>query len=141
MIPSEREQELVAMFDSFCKTVIRNYSRTLIRRKSIRPKNLDEPIEVLLDMWGTRDEYPSLSNTFVVDSEIYSIESDTLYKALVSLPEQQRTVLLLDFWDDMTDIEISKKLEVTPRTVYNLRKRAFREIKRFYEHENRGRDP
>ena len=141
MIPSEREQELVAMFDSFCKTVIRNYSRTLIRRKSIRPENLDEPIEVLLDMWGTRDEYPSLSNTFVVDGETYSIESDTLYIALVSLPEQQRTVLLLDFWDDMTDIEIAKKLEVTPRTVYNLRERAFWEIKRFYEHENRGRDP
>ncbi len=40
MIPSEREQELVAMFDSFCKTVIRNYSRTLIRRKSNRPENL-----------------------------------------------------------------------------------------------------
>jgi len=110
MIPSEREQELVAMFDSFCKTVIRNYSRTLIRRKSIRPENLDEPIEALLDMWGTRDEYPSLSNTFVVDGETYSIESDTLYKALVSLPEQQRTVILLDFWDDMTDIEIAKKL-------------------------------
>ncbi len=141
MIPSEREQELVAMFDSFCKTVIRNYSRTLVRRKNNRPENLDEPIEVLLDMWGTRDEYPSLSNTFVVDGETYSIESDTLYIALVSLPEQQRTVLLLDFWDDMTDIEIAKKLEVTPRTVYNLRKRAFREIKRFYEHENRGRDP
>ena len=141
MIPSEREQELVVMFDSFCKTVIRNYSRTLIRRKSNRPEKLDEPIEVLLDIWGTRDEYPSLSNTFVVDGEIYSIERDILYKALVSLPEQQRTVILLDFWDDMTDIEIAKKLEVTPRTVYNLRKRAFREIKRFYEHENRGRDP
>ena len=80
MIPSEREQELIAMFDSFCKTVIRNYSRTLIRRKSNRPENLDEPIEVLLDMWGTRDEYPSLSNTFVVDCEIYSIESDTFGK-------------------------------------------------------------
>ncbi len=100
MIPSEREQELVAMFDSFCKTVIRNYSRTLIRRKNNRPENnMEEPIEVLLDMWGTRDEYPSLSNTFVVDGETYSIESDTLYKALVSLPEQQRTVILLDFWD------------------------------------------
>ena len=141
MIPSEREQELVAMFDSFCKTVIRNYSRTLVRRKNNRPENLDEPIEVLLELWGTHDEYPSLSNTFVVDGETYSIESDTLYKALVSLPEQQRTVLLMDFWNDMTDIEIANKLEVTPRTVYNLRKRAFREIKRFYEHENRGRDP
>ena len=42
MIPSEREQELVAMFDSFCKAVIRNYSRTLIRRKSNRPENLDD---------------------------------------------------------------------------------------------------
>ena len=82
MIPSEREQELVAMFDSFCKTVIRNYSRTLIRRKSNRPEKLDEPIEVLLDIWGTRDEYPSLSNTFVVDGVIYIIERISCTKHL-----------------------------------------------------------
>ena len=55
MIPSEREQELVAMFDSFCKTVIRNYSRTLIRRKSNRPENLDEPIEVKIDLTGLNE--------------------------------------------------------------------------------------
>ncbi|MBS7192538.1 MAG: helix-turn-helix domain-containing protein [Clostridiales bacterium] len=55
-----------------------------------------------------------------------------LYEALKSLPEKQRTVLLLDFWQEHTDEEIAKRLEVTTRTVYNLRQRAFKAIRNFY---------
>ena len=80
--PSDnREKRMVAMFDSFCKTVA----------------------------------------------------SETLYKALLSLPENQRKVLLLDFWYDLTDEEIAKRMEVTVRTVYNYRQRAFQAIRIFYE--------
>lgn len=68
-----------------------------------------------------------------------AVESETLYKALLSLPEKQRNVLLLDFWGDLSDREISEKMEVTPRTVYNLRQRAFSKIREYYE--KRGRDP
>ncbi|MBD5097135.1 MAG: hypothetical protein HDT40_09120 [Lachnospiraceae bacterium] len=48
-----------------------------------------------------------------------AVESEILYKALLSLPEKQRNVLLLDFWGNLSDREISERLEVTPRTVYN----------------------
>ena len=65
--------------------------------------------------------------------------SSTLYNALLSLPEKQRTVILLDFWQDLPDKEIAKRMEVATRTVYNLRKRAFVAIKKYYEHH--GRDP
>ena len=61
-----------------------------------------------------------------------AVESETLYKALVSLPEKQKNVLLLDFWGDLCDREISERLEVTPRTVYNLRQRAFSKIREYF---------
>lgn len=61
------------------------------------------------------------------------VESETLYKALKSLPEKQRDVLLLDFWNNLTDGEIAERLEVTTRTVYNLRQRAYKAIRKFYE--------
>ena len=63
------------------------------------------------------------------------VESETLYKALLSLPENQRSVLLLDFWRDLADGEIAEELEVTTRTVYNLRQRAYKAIRKFYERE------
>lgn len=58
---------------------------------------------------------------------------ETLYKALCSLPEKQRKVLLFDFWGALPDGEIAARMEVTTRTVYNLRQRAFKTIKTFYE--------
>lgn len=61
------------------------------------------------------------------------VYSETLYKALCSLPEKQRKVLLFDFWYAWTDGEIADRMEVTTRTVYNLRQRAFKAIREFYE--------
>ena len=57
---------------------------------------------------------------------------------LQSLPEKLRNVLLLDFWCDLTDKEISKPMEVTTRTVYNLRRHSYSKVREFYE--KRGRD-
>lgn len=139
--PSEKyKQRIVEMFDSFCKTVSRNYSRNLKRAKQNHDKHFtQEPVELLLEVWGEWDEYPSLPYTFHVAGYPCVIESETLYNALLSLPEKQRTVILLDFWQDLPDKEIAKRMEVATRTVYNLRKRAFAAIKKYYEHH--GRDP
>lgn len=41
--------------------------------------------------------------------------------------------LLFDFWYAWTDGEIADRMEVTTRTVYNLRQRAFKAIREFYE--------
>ena len=99
----------------------------------------DEPVDYLLETLGRRDEYPSESFVLYVGGYSCAVESETLYKALLSLPEKQRDVLLLDFWGDLSDREISERMEVTPRTVYNLRQRAFSKIREYYE--KRGRDP
>lgn len=139
--PSEKDKRrIVEMFDSFCKTVSRNYSRNLKRAKRNHDKHFtQEPMEFFLEVWGKTDEYPFLPYSFHVAGYPCVIESETLYNALLSLPERQRTVILLDFWQDLTDIEIAKRMEVATRTVYNLRKRAFLAIKKYYEHH--GRDP
>ncbi len=60
------------------------------------------------------------------------VENETLYYALLSLKERQREVLLLGFWRGLTDWEIAEKMEVSVRTVYNLRQRAFRAVRDYY---------
>lgn len=133
--PSDNhEKRLVAMFDSFTKTVARNFSRNLKRAKENRDKHfLEEPIDCILELLSHEDRYPSDYFVFFADELSCVVYSETLYKALLSLPENQRKVLLLDFWYDLTDEEIAKRMEVTVRTVYNYRQRAFRAIRIFYE--------
>lgn len=134
------EKRICAMVDSYIKTVSRNYVRNLDRAEANRDKHFaDEPVEYILEMLGRKDNYSS--DTFVLYADEYPcvVESELLYKALLSLSEKQQITLLLDFWCDFTDEEISEKLEVTTRTVYNLRQRAFSRVREYYE--KRGRDP
>lgn len=140
MLSPSNEDRIFAMFDSFCKTVSRNFVRNLDRAENNRNKHFaDEPADYLLETLGRRDEYPSESFVLYVGGYSCAVESETLYKALLSLSERQRNVLLLGFWRGQADGEISERMEVTTRTVYNLRQRAFSRIREYYE--KRGRDP
>ena len=105
----------------------------MLRAEKCRSRRFsDEPVDYILELLGHRDTYSSDSFVLYADGQSCVVESETLYEALKSLPEKQRTVLLLDFWQEHTDEEIAKRLEVTTRTVYNLRQRAFKAIRNFY---------
>jgi len=134
MVSPSYEDRICAMFDSFSKMASRNYYRDLLRAEKRRNSHYhEEPVEYLLELLGHRDAYPSDSFVLYVDGHSCVVESETLYKALKSLPEKQRDVLLLDFWNNLTDGEIAERLEVTTRTVYNLRQRAYKAIRKSYE--------
>ena len=137
--PSD-EKRICAMVDSYIKKVSKHYARNLDRAEENRDKHYsDEPVDYILELLGREDEYPSDSFVLYADGHACAVESETLYKALLSLPEKQQNVLLLGFWCDLTDVEIAEKMEVTTRTVYNLKRRAFSKIREFYG--KRRRDP
>lgn len=132
--PSDYEKRIVAMVDSFTKTVARNFSRNLKRAKDNAEKHYsDEPVDYLLETLSHDDGYPSDHFVLYADELSCVVHSETLYKALCSLPEKQRKVLLFDFWGALPDGKIAARMEVTTRTVYNLRQRAFKAIRKFYE--------
>lgn len=138
----ETEKRICAMFDSFCKKVIRNCSRNLKRAAANQRKYYSTgsiSVQHLLNYFVIEDNYPSEQYLIYVEDHPCIIESELLYHALEDLKENHRNFLLMDYWLLMTDEEIAKKLEVTRRTVYNLRNRAFSKIRRYYE--NHGRDP
>lgn len=135
--PSKYEKRIIAMFDSFSKTVARNFCRNLKRAKENRDKHFsEEPIDYILDLLSHEDRHPSDIFVLYADELSCVVHSETLYKALCSLSEKQRKVLLFDFWYAWTDEEIAKRMEVTTRTVYNLRQRAFKAIRTFNEQES-----
>ncbi len=142
--PSDREIALCKMFESFCVTAIRNYSRNLKRAMKNRQKHDatgGESVEYLIGLLSSEDRYASEQFVLAVDGLPCVLENELLYNALQSLSDQERRVILYDFWYDCKDREISKRLEVTVRTVYNLRQRAFKKIRTYYELYGQGRDP
>lgn len=90
-------------------------------------------VQYLLDSLTCEDNRSSEQYILYLDKCPCIIENELLYHTLESLKENQRTVLLMDFWLGLTDEEISKRMEVTRRTVYNLRIRAFSKIRKYYE--------
>ena len=142
--PSDREIALCKMFESFCITAIRNYSRNLKRAMRNRQKHDGtgrESVGYIIGLLSSEDKYASEQFVLDVDGLPCVLENELLYNALLSLPDRERRVILYDFWYDCKDREISRKLEVTVRTVYNLRQRAFKKIRTYYELHGQGRDP
>ena len=142
--PSDREEILCSMFESFCITAIRNFGRNLKRAIKNRQKHDgtgEESVEYLVSLLSTEDVYAADQLVLDVDGLPCVLENELLYNALLTLPDKERRVILYDFWCDLKDKEISEKLEVTVRTVYNLRQRAFKKIRTYYELHGQGPDP
>ena len=109
MSPSD-EKRIIAMVDSFTKTVARNFSRNLKRAKANAEKHYsDEPVDYFLETLSHDDRYPSDYFVLYADELSCVVYSETLYKALRSLPDKQRKVLLFDFWGALPDGEIANE--------------------------------
>jgi len=137
--PSDREKRLCEMFDSYCKSAQDNTSKYLLRKMATRAQReeIHDP-DVMIGLFPQEDEYPSHRFIVFADELTCVVSNEIIYKALMSMPEKQRKVLILDFWHDWKDKQIAEYLEVTLRTVYNLRQRAYRTIQRF--HDEKGQE-
>jgi DNA-directed RNA polymerase specialized sigma subunit, sigma24 homolog len=134
--PIHNEECIVAMYDSFAKTVLRNQCRKLMKSKKRRNKHETvgtAKMQYLLEREPYHDTYPSEQLTFCWEEYVCIISNETLYQAMMLLKEDERAILVLDFWYEMSDEEIADKFQITTRTVYNRRQRSFRTIKGYYE--------
>ena len=105
--PSDDEKQIVAMVDSFTKTVARNFSRNPKQAKANAEKyHSDKPADYFLEALSHDGRYPSDYFVLYADQLSCVVHSETLYKALCSLPDKQRKVLPFDFWGALPDVEL-----------------------------------
>lgn len=132
--PKSKAVRLQEMFDSYCHSTIDNAIAYYHRRGAINSERelIAEPEHM--------DSFPSSPShafhgptPFVMDGFYCAVDDETLFQAFLALPKKELKVLVLDFWYLKKDSEIAKIMEVSVRTVYNLRQRAFKKIKHFYE--------
>lgn len=79
MVSPSYEERICEMFDSFSKTVSRNYYRDLLRAENRRNSHYkEEPVEYLFELLGHRDNYPSDFFVLYADGHSCVVEQVTL---------------------------------------------------------------
>jgi len=98
MAPSNKVNCL--KFAKFCFEVIKNECKNIKRAAGSRKDHKatgEEPVEYLLELLTQEDAYPVEDLVLTVDGKSCAVESETLFEALKSLPDNQREVILYDF--------------------------------------------
>ena len=125
------EQETVRhQFDSFCRKVLREKARDLKRADARRAKR-ELPLSLYVEKaesFGHLDKYPSGQYSFTAAGYAFRIQDGELAEALASLGEEERSVILLAFFLEMNDREISEAIHMPPRTVQRRRTAALRKL-------------
>ena len=114
-------------FDSFCKTVIRNASLDSIRSRKKREalfSSLDDLQSDLYLQEISQDRYATYSKRYRVKGIDVTIENEETGEALQYILPNQRAVLLLSFFKEYTDMEISRLLSISHKTVAYRKKNA-----------------
>lgn len=132
---------LCRMFDSFCKTLLKNHLRNCLRRENNLRKHefaSEDPLSYTNGSGAENDRYPSDSFVLKWGAYVCEIHDETLYCAMNALPEKQLAVLILDFWQNFSKAEIADTVGVSLRSVYNLRQRAYSAIKKYFAGKRNG---
>lgn len=107
---------ILSIFDSFCKTVLRNKARDMTRERHVTDRNHPLSLDEIEDT-GSVDQYPSDEQKIVIDDLVFCIEDEGLYQSLLRLPKRELFCLLLHFWEGWKDELLASRFSVTTRTV------------------------
>lgn len=119
-------------YDSLCKKAIRcekiDYLREQARfyRFSKNEIGLSRLNEQELDGLVTIDEYEAENFWFDVMGYNIGVKNMLLAEALQSLPERKRNIVLLYYYQEMTDAEIGRRLKVVGSTIQEQRQRTLK---------------
>ena len=109
MTPNRREFEKQCAFQKFCKSVLHNEACNAHKHFQ------DEEAEPSYQMAG-KEITPKL-----------------LLEAIRALPEERRKIVLLYYFEGLTDIEIGKQLNISRSTVQYRRTSSFEQLKKYLE--------
>jgi len=137
--PLSYEQKTEMQYDRWIKkslgNELKNFRNEMARqaKKQILFSEMD-----VEDMEGLEDRRASDAITFV-DSEFqvlhYSVEvrDELLHDALSQIDERARNIILMAYWLEMSDLEISDETGIPRRTVNNIKRGAYTKLKQILE--------
>ena len=138
------EQQTEMEYDAFIKEALdrevkkhfRDAGR-LMKKRSLFCEISEEAVDAFEDV-GSREAYDLIGNEFIVLEYTVTVRDDALYDALSQLDGRDRDVLLLAYWLDMSDGEISDATNIPRRTVNEIRRKAYKKTRKLLEDSGYG---
>ena len=128
--------ELQKRFDSYCKKVLRNSTRKIQKKKDcINSKEIlfSDLGDNTLNLISTTDEYFKSEHVFTVNAQPIVVCGDTIIQALSLLPEVNRNIILLAYYSDLSDMQISKILNLSRSMVQRFRNNSLSNLRAYLE--------
>lgn len=139
MKPTSFETAIRLQFDTLVKRVIdctvKNYEKELDRR-SRREVLFCELPEIVVQSFAIEDEYDLIEKiSFVACGIEVLVQKSELSKALEKLPEIKRNVLLLSYFEELSDQTIAELMDVTRNGIYKRRQSALQLMRELLQEE------
>ena len=130
------EKTIEHQFDSFCKTVMRNFARDIYdenKRRNERLISLEALTMAELSQLSIFDDYDS--NYIIMASYDYDIriEDVLIAQAIGQLTKRKQDIILLSFFLSMTNADIATLMDLAESTVHYHKTNALKELKELME--------
>ena len=136
MKSSSFQQAIQAQFDCLTKKVIKRAAMKYNRDISRRLKHevpFSEISDLELNKAGVYDKYSSDYTAFNVLGMEVQVSDDQLSKTLKCLPERKRNIILLSYFMDMSDSEISEFIKIPRSNVQYHRTKTLEAMRKIME--------
>ena len=117
-------------FDAFCKTVLRNEAKTYLRDLYRQRKRETQFSALSQYEFCTMDEYPSDSVVFTAFGCNLHIRDELVADAFASLPEREKSILILNCALELTDGEIGGIAGMSRSAVQRHRTKTLNELRK-----------
>ncbi|KAA9612733.1 RNA polymerase subunit sigma-70 [Listeria monocytogenes] len=133
---SSYEKTIEHQFDSFCKTVMRNFARDIYdenKRRNEHLISLEALTQTELSRLSIFDDYDS--NYIIMASYDYDIriEDVLIAQAIGKLTKRKQDIILLSFFLSMTNADIATLMDLAESTVHYHKTNALKELKELME--------
>lgn len=121
-----------AAFDAFCKKVIKTVTADYYRmEKRQRQLAYIEGIQLMSSQTSLcyEDQYGLYCRTYYVHDITVDIHNEEIGEAIQYIMPNKRAVLLLSFFKNYSDSEISRELKISCTTVSRRKKKALEELR------------
>lgn len=136
METSSFKQAIEAQFDCLSKKVIKRAVKKGYRdmkRREKRECSFSDIPDYEQERFGKNDEYASDYTVFnILGIEVW-VEDDQLSNALKSLTEKKRNIILLSYFMDMSDSEISEFIKIPRSNVQYHRTKTLETMRKYME--------
>lgn len=130
------EKTIEHQFDSFCKTVLRNYARDIYdenKRRNDYLVSLESLSLAELSKLSILDDYDSNYICMVSYDYNIRIEDVLMAQAIGKLTKRKQDIILLSFFLNMTNADIATLMDLAENTIHYHKTNALKELKELME--------